>query len=361
MRKKNILFITIGIILTISVVVLIGYLSSKNKSSKKAIQETEERITPSPSLVTNQTSKDKSGLDQTTKQTKELEKYQLLLDKPVIYIDLDYPVLYFYDPGEGLIEYLNLEDETYKEIAKFYDIDSINISPDKQKFVFKINNDFYLLNTKKDTITRLPVFTRSYSFTLDKIIVYISDYKNFSYLAYLDKNNKTTEIRNIGLLSPQIDFLPPDKILIYNDEGITPVFLMDLKKMPTMTLFLEPKENYSILPNKNGDLIFVSSEEGSKIINLKNETLINFPWQTTKEKCTFDDLLICSVAKNFSYKGWHLFDFNTDNKIVIYNPKTNEIKEVNLETMFDIIKPKLTPLGLIFGNRLDGKIYLLKI
>ncbi len=363
MKKKNIFIIIIFIIIAFIVLILIGYLSSKNKNQKIGFQETEEKTTPSPSPITSPGEKQAIiPAEQIATSTEEFGKYQLLFNQPVVYIDLEYPILYLYEPETSLIKYLNLEDETYKEIAKISNITSLlNISPNKEKIIYKVDNDFYLLDIKRDIINRLPVFTKSVGFGFNKIIIYLSDNKNFSYLAFLSEDNKTTKIRDLGLLSPTIVFLPPNNVLIYNDEGVTPVFLINLDKPSEMKMFLEPKENYSILPNKKGDLLFVSSKEGSKIINLKNETLMNFPWQTTKEKCSFEDVLICGVSENFSYKDWHLLGFNIDNKIVIYDPNKKEVKEINLEEKFDVINPKLTPLGLIFGNRLNSKIYLLKI
>lgn len=363
MGKKKIFIVFIGIIFFIvAILVLIGYLNSKKKTSKIDISEKDNDTTPSPlpiSLWDKKTENSKNS--QTSTDVKKSENYKLLFDQQFIYIDLYYPYLYLYEPESGLIKYLNLEDETYREIVKIFDINFIKISPNREKIIYKVDNDFYLLDIKRDTTTRLPIFTKSFGFGQDKIIVYLSDNRNFSYLAFLDNNNKTTKIRDLGLLSPTIVFLPPNNILIYNDEGITPVFLINLDKPSEMKLFLDPKENYSILPNSKGDLIFVSSAEGSKIINFKNETLIDFAWQTTKEKCSFDDVLICGVSENFSYRDWHLLGFNVDDKIVIYDPNKKEIKEINLEEKFDIINPKVTPIGIIFGNRLDGKMYVMKI
>ena len=80
-----------------------------------------------------------------------------------------------------------------------------------------------------------------------------------------------------------------------------------------------------------------------------------------KEKCTFNDILICAIPynlENLDKDYWRLLKPSYDEKIIIYNPKNDEIKEINLEDKFDIIKPHLTEKGIVFVNRNDNKIYL---
>ena len=56
-----------------------------------------------------------------------------------------------------------------------------------------------------------------------------------------------------------------------------------------------------------------------------------------------------------------MLDPSYDEKIIIYDSKTNTVKEIKLEEKFDLIKPKLTPLGIIAWDRLTMKFYLIKL
>lgn len=368
-KKFYILFL---IIIIVFIFTLIGYFSSRKKepSTIEKISSTEENIIPSPLPINPDSNYDKKETDNqentkivsTTSTKKQLDSnYKQLFDKQLVYLDLEYPIIYVYDSEEQVIKYIDLESEIYREIFKISDFNQAKISYNKQKFIIEDNNnDFYLLNIGNDTLTKLPLYVKKYTFALDKVIVYLSNNKNFSYLGYFEENGDINKIRNIGLLNPELVFLPPNFLLIYNEFIKSPVFLLDLKKPESLILFLEENSNYSILPDNKGNFLFISSDEGSKIINNKKETIMTFPWSTAKEKCSFKEILICAVSNNFNYLNWHLLDFNTDNKILIFDPNKNSFKEIEIEGKFDIINPQLTPMGIIFGNRLDNKIYLIK-
>jgi hypothetical protein len=359
--NKKLIIIIFSLVILISIVVFIGYLQSRKKAPPR-VGEVPREITPSPLPIIPSPPKPTPSPATPTPivDRRESTKYETIINKPILYIALEYPLLYFYDPEEKIIKYFNLDDETYKEIAKIDALQEAQMSLNQEKIIFKVNNEFYVLDLKKDRLTRITLSPKNYGFTQNKIVVYLTDYKNFSHLAYLEENNSTKKIRNIGFFEPEIVFLPPNNLLLYNKEGPSPIFLLNLKNPAKMSLFLEEKNNYSILPNKKGDLIFISYNFESKIINLKKETIRVFEWQTTKEKCSFEEVLVCGVSLDFDYPSWHLFAHNVDDKLIIYDPSKNDYKEIILEEMFDIVQPKLTPSGIVFYNRLDGKIYLIK-
>jgi hypothetical protein len=357
--------VILGIILIFTI---IGYIINQKKAKEESILTTENLQENIPSYPLPL---EKNRNDYQQKQTTEIPstdqkqisqlKYKPLFNKSLMYLEADYPIIYVYDPEEKVIKYIDIESETYRELVKVEDFKKAVISPDKQKIIIETDEDLYLLNIKNDTLISLPVFTKKYVFTFNKLVIYSTDGKKFSYLAYLEDNGNTSDIRDIGILNPELVFLPPNYLLIYNDSVESPVFLLNLNNFSDFTLFLDEEDIYSILPNKKGDLLFISSSKESKIIDLKKNILMTFPWSTTKEKCSFKEVLICGVSENFNYLGWHLYDLNFDDKIVIYYPDKNTSKEIKLESKFDIINPQLTSEGIIFGNRLDGKIYLLKI
>jgi hypothetical protein len=237
---------------------------------------------------------------------------------------------------------------------------NVFISEDKTKIVLESDDKLSLLDIQKDELRTLPPVMEKIIFT-PEVILYINDNRKASYLAYF-KDGKITKIRNLGILNPEFAVLK-NGLLIY--EAKSPVFFLDLKKPSQLSIFLPAKENYDLLVNKNKDLIFTIFKETynwqSQVIDLNKKVKYSFPWGTVREKCSFDDFLVCAVPVNLNPENWRMLEPTFDEKIVIYNPKNSEVKEINLDERFDIVKPKLTPLGIIFWNRLDSKFYLLKV
>lgn len=362
--KKRTIIITSVLVIVIIGIIIIGFIWKKQNQKKSAIVEVQEKQTPSPlplPVTPNPEFPTQTQTATLTSPNQTITKpYRLLFDKPLLFLDIDYPKIYIYDFQEGIIKYTNIEDETYKEIFKVFDLKNAFMSEDKTKIVIETDGGFKLLDINKDFLFNLPLSTKKIIFAPEPIL-YINDNKKSSYLAYF-KDNKTTKIRNLGILNPNFEVLK-NSILIYEENS--PIFSLDLKKPSQLSIFLPEQKNYDILTNKNKNLIFVSFKENnlwqSKIIDLSKKTKYSFSWGTIKEKCTFDDILVCALSSNLEPEDWRMFQPNFDEKIIIYNPKNDEVKEINLEEKFDIVKPKLTPMGIIFWNRLDSKIYLLKI
>lgn len=368
MSKGKILILIAVIFILVSSVVFVGYLRKKSQPEgpKTAEVEKEGEIKPSP-LPIKETQPPLPIISPTPiiqpETTSTLPRfYKSLFNNPLLYLDLDYPLLYIYDPQEGIIKYLDLENEIYKEIYKIYDLKDVHISPDKLKIILETNSGLFLLDLKSDTLKRLPILTKNFAFTSQDLIIYINNESNLSYLAYF-RDGKIEKIRNLGILEPEIVSLK-DSLLLY--EKNSPVFLLNLKSPEILKIFLETKEEYSLLPNKSQNLVFVSFKDKnwqSMVMDLNKKIKISFSWGTAKEKCSFDDVLVCAIPYNlgdFSLEDWKLFKPNYDEKLIIYNPTNNQLKEINLEEKFDIVRPKLTPLGLIFWNRLDAKFYLIE-
>lgn len=360
MNKRLVLGLLVLIIIV--VIVFIGYLRNKQIREKETAFQEGGQLTPSPiptpALPLSQSQElPFPGVQQPLSQT----SYPFLFKEEFIYIDLFYPLLYVYDPNFGVIKYLDLENETYKEIYKAPLIEEAVISSDKNSLVFKTETEFNFLDLKKDVLYKLPIFTKNFVFTPQGLVIYINN-QDVSYLAFY-QDGQTKKIKNLGILRPKFESLK-NSLLIYEDNS--PVFLLDLKNPNNFSMFLEAKPNYSLLANKEQNLIFVSFKDKfwqSQIINLNKNVKFAFPWGTIKEKCSFDDVLVCAVPSsldNFSPSLWLKKEPNYDEKLVIYNPKDGKLKEVKLETPLDIVKPKLTPLGIVLWNRLDARFYLIK-
>jgi hypothetical protein len=372
---KRYLIIFGSIIIIILIIVFVGIFSNRKKINNQTgpgIIETSNNNENNPIPIT-QNSSTTNNNTQTSEQLPIFPQitttipfqsnntvYQSLFKQSFIYIDLDYPSLYVYDLNDNIIKYLNLQDETYKEILRIPNFKNAYISDDKTKIAIETNDGINILDLKKDQFWQLPFMTQKVIFT-DKTILYFNNNKDISYLTYW-QDNSTTKIRNLGILNPKFAILK-NGLLIYEPDS--PIFFLDLKKSPQLSTFLPAKNNYNILVNKNKDLIFVNFQENdtwqSEIIDVNKKIKHSFSWPTIEEKCSFDDVLVCAIAPDIKPERWRILDPVFDEKIIIYNPQNNNIKEIKLDSQFDIIKPKLTPLGIIFWNRLDAKFYLIKI
>jgi hypothetical protein len=358
MKKRIIILI---IVLTVILgLVIVGYFRSKKQEKEKTpgAVEVPQKETPTPIPVTEE-----KQIQPTTTVTitapSETKPYQTLFEKSFLYIDLDYPLLYVYDPQSQVIKYLNLEDETYKEIVKVSDLRNAWLSEDKTKIIIFTDKGFTLIDLKTDSIYNLSPFVKNFVFTPETWL-YLNDGKRISYLAKF-QNGKTTKIRDLGILNPEF-VLVKNGILIY--EKNSPLFFLEFKNPSVLKIFFDG-QFFDALTNKNKDLIFLVLKENdvwqSKIIDLDKKTKYSFSWATYKEKCSFDEVLVCTLPKNFDPQNWSMLSPSYDEKIIVYNPKNDEIKEINLEEKFDFIKPKLTPLGIIAWDRLSAKFYLLKL
>lgn len=362
--KKNLILGIIVLIIVVGVV-FVGYFKNRQKQEKKNIFQEGGQIAPSPIPVAP-TPSERLELSpitgtQPTPTYQPTSSYPLLFKDEYLYIDLFYPLLYVYDPDAEVVKYFDLENQAYKEIFRATLIEEAVISPDESGLVLKTKEGFIFLNLKNDSLYKLSPFTKNFIFTPQGLVLYINN-KDISYLAFY-KDGQMIKIRNLGVLNPKFESLK-NFLLIY--EKNSPVFSLNLKNPNDFSVFLEAKPDYSLLTNKDKNLIFVSYKNGywqSQIINSDRKVQINFAWGTVKEKCSFDEFLVCAVPadlENFSADLWLLKQPAYDEKIIIYNPKNGEIKEIKLESKFDIIKPKLTPLGIIFWNRLDAKFYLIE-
>lgn len=354
---KRIIFITIG--LTIIVVLAIVGFGYFNKRSNETIRQSPSPL-PTPPVV-----KVEQEMPVVPLQPKQetLITYPRLIDDELMPIDIDYPLLYVYDPNKSVIKYINLEDKSYKEIYKISNLKTAFFNDDKTLLVIENERGFKIINLKTDNIFNQPLVTKKVILKDKDVFLYINNERTVSYLALFDFR-KVNKIRDLGILNPEFVILK-NGFLIY--ESKSPLFFLDPKRPNAFKIFMEAKEELSALSNENRNLIFLTYKENnkwqSKIINLEKENIYEFDWGTTKEKCSFKRVLICAVpekTKDFNPEDWINFKPSYDEKIIIYNPKNDYLKEIKLEAKLDIVKPELTPIGIIVWNRLDAKFYLIK-
>jgi hypothetical protein len=364
MNKKIIIFLAV-LILIIIVITFVGFFSGKKQ--KKEIKgvgsvEVKEKREPLPLPIIEEKERAKKTEETTsTKEGKETtEKPSKLLFNQALYnISIDYPLIYVYDPDKEVIKYLDLENEAFREIIKVSGFKNAWLSDDKTKIIIETEAGLSLVDLKTDELFALPPFTRGFFFTPQPWL-FISNDKDIFYLAEF-KNGITNRIRYLGILNPE--FAPlKDEVLIY--EKNSPIFSLELKSPNSLKIFLDDHNYYDVLVSKDKSLIYlVYQSEGkwqSKIIDLSKKTRYLFSWGVNKEKCSFNELLVCALPMNPEPGSWAELGPSFDVKIVIFNPKNNSIKEVKIEDKLDLIKPTLTPLGIIAWDRLSQKFYLLK-
>lgn len=292
-----------------------------------------------------------------------IKKPVLLLEKIFLYPIIEYPYIYAYDPEAKTIKEINLVDKTFKEIYKGENIKNLLFSEDKNGLLFKKDGSYYFLDILKDKLERLPVSVKTVFWYHNDPYGFILT-ENTSYLVNL-KNTKEKFV-DLYILNPKFDILD-NGIVVYEDMrySITsPLILITNEK--TKVVIWEKAADLSVITNKK-DLIFVSLREGgwkSYLIDQRGTKLKEFNFGTLKEKCTFDKVLICGVPKNqnlTNFSEWYYYKENFNDRLVIFDPKDSVLKYYDFDKDYDILNPTLTPLGVVFLNRLDNKLYQVSI
>lgn len=296
-------------------------------------------------------------------QQTNTKKPTLLFEKILLYPEIDYPFIYAYDPESRTIKEINLEDKTYKEFYKKENIKNISFSNDKTKVVFKLGDVYYLLDILKDKIEKLPRNVKKIFWNEGILYAYILT-NDSSYLAIL---RKTLEpFIDLYILNPEFDVIE-EGILVFENLKYTyssPLILITNKK--EKKILLENGYNLSVISNKR-NLIFISlleKEWKSYLLDSDGNKLKEFNFGTLKEKCTFEKLLVCGVPLDQSISDlpkWYYYKIDFTDRLVIFDPSKNELRYFDLDGKYDILKPSITPLGVIFLNRFDNKLYVVPI
>lgn len=363
MRLIKLIFIFLGLIIFLSIGILLGREYFVKKPEKIIpIEEEQDLAIPQVKEKIETPSTETTFLTTSTNQL-DIKKPILLFNFPIIFPDIKYPEAYGYDPQSKTVRIYNIEEKTYQEIYKDENLNYLLFSKNGLLFFTKSKNKFHLINRVNDKKYDLPYFTQKVYFKEDIPYVFVSNLSGNNYLAEFDGFEK--KILDIFILNPEIDFLNSGIALGENlkSTNLSPLYLKfynnDLK------LLLSPKSYLSFITNKK-NLIFVSYVDNNWKSNLidinNNDTIKEFNFGTLKEKCTFEELLICGVPKDQLFtkiEDWYYLKETFDDNLIIYDPITNNLQTIKLAEGFDIINPKLTPLGIIFFNRNDSFLYLI--
>lgn len=345
------------------------YQSDKNNNIQEPLASEQA---PTTSQQINLSDSETAGEQQSQKDKNPTITPQLFLDDPIGFINIDYPNLYGYDYKNKSFRVFNIQNKTYKELYSNPNIDFISISPSKNLIAFRENNkkvsSLFLADLLKDKIYPLGVFIKNiYWNNANELIYYFSNDSTVNYIGKIKKsktsatNFENTKITDVGALNPQ--FIYENNKLLIISESDSPLFLIDTLTNKTSVL-LPKKQHISFL--LFGNLIFASyinQEWKSLVLNYSGQILKEFNWGTFKEKCSVSNVLICGVDKNQTLSGlpndWYELQKSFYDKLIMIDLKTMEEKEINIAGQFDILSPQLTPLGIIFTNRLDSKLYFI--
>lgn len=361
MRVIKKLFIFLGLIIAIALILLFSREYFIKKPEKKVYLEegTEEEIIEKKEVSISTPTE--QLLEEKKEELTPPQKPILLFNFPILFPLINYPEIYGYDPQSKTIRAYNIEEKNYQELYKDENINYALFSKNGLLLYIKTANNHYLINRATDKKYILPYFTQKALFKENNFYIFVSDLTGSSYLAEFDAAEK--KLFDISILNPDIDFLN-NGILIAENLKSTPASPLYFKNNNDTKLFLSPKSYLSFITNKN-NLAFISYFDQSwKSILIDNQNNIKkeFNFGTLKEKCTFDNILICGVPKNQEVNkinNWYYLKEVFNDDLIIYDPNYDTFKVIKLDDGFDIIKPQLTPLGIIFLNRNDSLIYLL--
>ncbi|MCS7183859.1 MAG: hypothetical protein NZ866_00745 [Patescibacteria group bacterium] len=357
------IFIILGAIVLISLIFLFSreyFVKKPEKTIPLEREETEIIQEEKNEQLSLQEQEEKTTLSETS--TEVISKKPILLfDFPLLFPFINYPNVYAYDPQSKTIRAYNLEEKTYEELYQEENVSYALFSENENLFFVKLKNRFYLIDKLKDKKYSLPYFTQRVFFNKNIPYVFISSLSGNNYLAKFEE--KEEKIIDVYILNPDIDFLE-DGFLIAENLKFTFSSPLYFKNSKEIKVLVPPKSFLTFLSNKK-DLIYVSYLDNtwkSFLIDKNGNYEKEFNFGTLKEKCTFNELLICGISRNQDYsqiENWYYLKNSFFDDLIIYNPLNNNFQVIKLDGDFDILQPQLTPLGIIFFNRLDAKLYLL--
>ena len=383
MRKQIIFLVGLGVIVIILVVSIVGYFATRPKTQPtkpQVVEVLEEK--PSPPAAIEEKKIALPGFQITTSESTTSENIEEiptttlgqltkpLFEKEYVFAGLIYPYIYLYDPGEGILKYINLDDKTYKELYRSFSLYYPLVSPTRKRIIFQENNVWKVLDLSLDETKTLNYQLSDFAWKNDELYYFAFDEnRGGGVYKFSDFNKEPILLSKLNLPEAKMEIFG-DSLLVWASPLISynsPIFLLDLKKPAAFKLIFEEKTYPSLLANSSGEYLFLSSVENglwvSKIYNRSFKVIKEFNWGSLKEKCTFQKVLVCGVPINQETDliSWYHLNKSFNDKIIIFDPVKKEEKEIILDKNYDVLYPQLTPLGVIFLNRNDSKLYLVTL
>jgi hypothetical protein len=376
MNRKNLFILGLVILIIITLVSFLGYFVTRKKEvprEPKVVEAPEEKPVPievpkeEPSLIPEkkETSSKELSLPTSTLE----EKIKPLFDSELLFIDLIYPYIYVYDPQNGIVKYLNLDDKSYKELYKSFSVYFPSISPTRKRLILKDYNEWKIIDFSFDEVKTLKEDIAFFKWKNDDLIYfYFDEEKGGRILRLSDFKKDPLVLANLNLPQAKMEIFGED-VFVWADPIIspsTPIFSLNLKNPNKIKLIFDKKSWPSLLSSDDQKFLLFSYEENgilvSKLLDKNLKEIKKFSWWAPSEKCTFKKLLVCGVSlNNINYEDWLKLKKASKDKIVIYDPQNKEEKEIILNGNFDVLSPQISPLGLIFWNRNDAKLYVVNL
>ena len=377
MNKKIVFVLGLIIIIVVALISALGYFVTRKKdvSQEPKFVEVPEKNQESLLVIKEEApllpekKEETESLEISQPTTTLEENIKPLFDLEFVFIDLIYPYIYLYDPLEGIIKYLNLDDKSYKELYKSFSVYFPSVSPTRKRLILKDNKEWKIIDFSFDEIKNLNENINSFKWKNDELIFFAFDEERGGRILKLSDFKKAPLIlANLNLPQAKIEIFG-DNVLIWADPLIspfTPVFSLNLKNPKSVKLIFDKKVFPSFLSSEDNNYLFLSEEENgvfvSKILDKNFKEIKKFNWVSSSEKCTFKKILVCGVSlNNVTYEEWLKLKRASRDKIIIYDPQKKEEKEITLNGNFDVVKPNISPLGLIFWNRNDAKLYVVNL
>lgn len=369
------LFFALGVIMVISLIVL-GWRELQPKKPIPDLIELPERggqVTDAPldAPLTETTPVD-TNQPTTTNQsaTTGSNIVKLLFDQPLGFISVAYPYLYAYDYTDKNLKAFDLENKTFRELYGGDEIGFVSFSPFKNLIAFKRRvagvERFYLLDLIRDKVLPLNFFVKKINWgDGDDLFYYYSNNSGVNYIGRIT-NGQDSKLLDLGLLNPSFEFRQGK--LLSASERQSPLFMINPSSGERQTLvtskpFISFKSSLKYL--------FVSyPAEGnaawkSFLLSPNGSALYSFNWGTLAQKCSLKEMLICGVPTDQNLIGlpedWLEFRKSFSDRLIVFDPTKSDLREVSLGEGFDVVSPEITPLGVIFQNRLDSKVYLVPL
>lgn len=358
------------IFLALGLIVIAGFalLLLRGRGPRKAIPDLielparQERVSPGSPVAPTTTN---PGVTATNSSATNDASIRLLFDQPLISAEVVFPELYAYDVSVGIYRVFNLTDRTYRDLYANPNVVRAWRSPSGRYLAVEQRvsgrSRFAVLDLDRDRLQPLDGLTQRLTWTdRDELILHLSNQSRVNALARW-RNGQVTLLGSIGLLTPRFAALG-DRLLITGGHG-APLISFDLAAGDRRVV-MAPRRFISPLAQHGAFLITTFDRSWQTLLlNQAGQSIRNFTWASIPEKCSITtETVVCGTPKNVIAFGapedWLEWRTSSSDDLILFDRTTEVETRVSLAGRYDVLGPTLTPLGVVFTNRLDSRLYL---
>ncbi len=358
------IFFTLGVIVVIGFVLLLVRSRSPRKAIPDLIELPARQERPAPASPSGPTLASTS-IPTASPPATASGSIQLLFDQPLSSAEVVYPELYAYDVSAGIYRVFNLADHTYRDLYANPNLIRAWRSPSGRYLAIEQRAagrpHFAVLDLNRDRLQPLDALTQRLVWTdRDDLILHLTNQSRVNVLARW-RAGQVTLLGPTGLLAPRFAALG-DRILVTGSHD-APLLSLD----PTTgdhRIILTPRRFVALLGRSGAALVMTFDRSWQTLLfNQTNQAARSFNWGSFPEKCTLAiDFVVCGTPKNIAALGapedWLEWRTSSADDLVFFNRTAEVETRVALDGQYDILGPALTPLGLVFTNRFDSRLYL---